>query len=211
MSTLQADLDGNIERSPRFKASSVAEYFRDSALKWWQPDKACHKEQSRAIDEWLKELEPRNALELGAGFGRISKLIDKIPGVELTLVDINTRAVKILRKEFPERDVQQITLEKFGFSKAPYDLVASIGVMVHVPDLVALTSRIHSALGSGGSWITSLTPTAWYEKQNIKRAVIHRGIDPVEFDSLISKRFEIADLHMSSNRQLYTYHLKKRA
>ena len=210
MKTLVADLNARISASTRYHANTVAEYFSTASLDWWNPTQACYNKQKQAISNWIKELNPHKVLELGAGFGRISELLDKLPKATITFVDINKKAISTLRGKFPHRTVIESDIKSFKLEKEKYDLIAAVEILVHIPDIKNLIKRIHGALQDEGTFITSITPVSWYEKNWPRKPTIHRGIDENEFEDYISKYFEIKERVESDNGQLVTYILSKK-
>jgi len=210
VSTLIANLDERVRKSALFRAHSVAEYFRNSSLRWWRPELSCFQnsywEQENIIGRWLNKIRPLQPLELGPGFGRITHLLENYACGRLTLVEINKAACKKLAKEFPgERiindDLTACRWDIYG----PFDLIVAVEVLVHVQNIPALLSRICNALYPQKSAILSITPTEWYERYEIRRTIIHRGIDKREFEELALKFFQRKALHQTSNGQLLTY------
>ena len=210
MKTLVVNLDQRIRTSPRYSSNSVADYFAASKLEWWKPNNEHYNKQTRIIENWLKKLNPKSVLELGAGFGRISELLDRLPEVDLTLVDINKKALDILRKKFPNREIIDTEVNKFSFQEKTYDLVVAIELLVHIPNIEELIEKIHSSLTEGGVLITSITLDSWYQENWPRTPTIHRGINEREFEKFISSYFNIVKTNRSANNQLVTYLLQKK-
>lgn len=182
--TLVADLDQRIESSPRFNANSVREYFQNSKLDWWKPTEASYVQQEHLIAAWLKGKHFRDGLEIGPGFGRITRLI--APKVEnLTLVEINKRAVKKLTTQFPTSRILNNAAEDFGEWQGKYGLIAAVEILVHIPNLPPLLDAVTGSLDRGGTFITSITPDDLYKG---KHTIIHRGINPEEFEDALGLR-----------------------
>ena len=210
MGTLNVNLDQRIRTSPRYSAKTVADYFAFSKLEWWKPNNEYYNQQTKAIEQWLKKLNAKSVLELGAGFGRISELLDKLPDADLTLVDVNKKALNILKKRFSHREVIESDINNFCFEENKYDLVAAVELLVHVPNIEDLIKKIHSSLTDKGTFITSITPDSWYKENWLRTPTIHRGINEREFSDFVSLYFDIVKVNRSSNNQLVTYLLKKK-
>lgn len=210
MSTLVVNLDQRVQTSPRYNQNSVAEHFATSNLEWWKPNNEYYNEQKNKIESWLKKLKPTQVLELGAGFGRISELLDKLPNVELTLVDINKKALNVLEKKFPHRKVINSNVSLFNFEKNTYDLIVAVELLVHIPNIEDLIEKIHASLRDSGTFITSITPESYYRANMPGKHNIHRGIDEKEFEDFISQYFDIVKINRSKNNQLIIYLLKKK-
>ncbi len=210
MNTLIINLDQRIRTSPRYGSNTVAGYFASSKLEWWKPINEHYNQQTRIIDQWLKKLSPKSILELGAGFGRISTLLDKLTNVDFTLVDINKKAVGILEKKFPRRKIIEKEVNDFSFEKDKYDLIVAVELLVHISNIEDLVEKIHSSLTNNGTLITSITPDTWYTENWARTPTTHRGINEREFEDFISSYFNIVKVNRSSNNQLVTYLLKKK-
>lgn len=181
--TLLVDLDNRIRNSPRFKATSISEYFQSSRLDWWKPTQEEYVDQENLIGSWLERQWFAKGLEIGPGFGRITKLI--FPQVEeLDLVEINQKAIKDLSRQFPTTNIFNTNVENFDMRKGKYDLVVAVEVLVHVPDISGLLESISQSLDKNGVFITSITPSECYGN---KYTVIHRGIDPLEFEMSLAQ------------------------
>ena len=210
MKTLIVNLDQRIRTSPRYNSKSVAEYFANSKLEWWKPNNEYYNQQTRVIENWLKKLNPVSVLELGAGFGRISELLDKLPDIDLTLVDINKKALDVLQKRFSHREIVDKEVNNFLFAKNKYDLVVAVELLVHIPNIKDLVEKIHASLTNNGTLITSITPDTWYTANWPRTPTIHRGINEREFSDFVSLYFDIVKVNRSSNNQLITYLLRKK-
>lgn len=211
MSTLIANLDEQVAKSPKFKEETVAEHFRHSNLKWWQSicTRNSYQEQEGAISEWLSPLMIDKILELGPGFGRITRILKRSCTGSLRLVEINNSACKHLTVEFPDISLVSADVITYPWDSEKYDLIAAVEILVHIPDIVTLIRRIHAALVAGGSTIVSVTPLGWYKRHVRRQLVIDRGIDQQEFEAFVKTLFEIDKFHKSSNGQQLTYMLRR--
>ena len=213
MGTLLVDLDARIRRSPLFKATTVAGYFRKSSLDWWKPEGKNYREQLSAVRQWLKFTHPASVIEFGPGFGRVTDLLSRHKPEKLVLVEVNRRACSVLRRKFPKAELIPATFKDFFGSRTEgdrYDLAVAIGVLVHVPNIVDLMGNIHSVLRHNGLFISSITPLSWYVAQGKSRTVIHRGIDRDEFEKMVRRFFRIEDYNVNKNGQHITYLLRKK-
>lgn len=202
--TLIVDLDSKILRSPRFAASSIKDYFRESRLKWWCPTSTAHKEQECDIERYIGDTSYRNVAELGAGFGRITDIVAS-HAEQLTLVEINERASSLLVKKFPNAQVINTAVENFQSWQAQYDLIIAIAILMHIPNIPELMKVVASSVVFGGNVIVSIVPKSWYKNN---RSVIHRGIDPDEFEQLLLK-LQLLIMGKTQHDQILTYFLCK--
>lgn len=96
-----------------------------------------NRRQEEALLEYLKMVNPpfETILEVGCGFGRISKIIlSNFPGIqEYLAVDISPDQLENAKKyvqsdkiRFRESDIQSLQLDK------KYDLVLAVSVLLHV-------------------------------------------------------------------------------
>lgn len=198
--TLVVDLDQRIRRSPRFRADGVREYFRNSKLDWRKPSTPEYINQEKLIAKWVEGKRFEKGLELGPGFGRITKLI--APKIEnLKLVEINNRAVKKLTKEFPSATILNRAVEDFENWQGNYGLVVAVEILVHIPNLPNLLDSITHSLDKGGLFITSITSDDFYKN---KHTIIHRGINPSEFEEELDKQqLSIIESVRKDNNLLY--------
>ena len=210
MKTLIVNLDQRIRTSPRYNSKSVANYFASSKLEWWKPNNEYYNQQTKVIENWLKKLSLVSVLELGSGFGRISELLDKLLDADLTLVDVNKKALGVLRKKFAHREIVENDISNFPVEENKYDLVAAVELLVHIPNIEDLIKKIHGSLTNKGTFITSITPDSWYQENWPRTPTIHRGINEREFNDFVSLYFDIIKVNRSSNNQLITYLLKKK-
>lgn len=213
MATLSVDLDARVQKAPRFKATTVAEYFRKSSLGWWKPEGANYQEQFFAIKHWLKLIHPVSIIEFGPGFGRITDLLSKREPDKLILVEVNQRACSILRARFPAAKLVSAAFNELAWQleKDKHYLAVAIEVLVHVPDIRSLIKNIYTSLKPGGLFLTSITPLDWYKAHWNRPTTIHRGIDQQEFERFVSKLFRIEKRHTTKHGQQITYLLRKKS
>jgi hypothetical protein len=66
-----------------------------------------------------------------------------------------------------------------------FDCVLLIDILVHIPDIPKLFSRIKERwLKENGFAIFDITPLSWYEHYK-KHSCVHRGIDEHEFETMV--------------------------
>lgn len=203
--TLNVDLNQRVLNSPRFKASTVSEYFRNNSLDWWKPKESPYLTQEFLIKKWLEGKRFKKGLEIGPGFGRITDII--APRVErLTLVEINRKAIRSLEIKFSQAKILKVPAEKYADWRGRYGIIAAVEVLVHIPNLPELLDMIAESLEKGGLFITSITSDNFYKK---KHTIIHRGINQKEFENALSQRQFKVDEKVQ-NKHLLTYLLKKK-
>lgn len=181
--TLEVDLDQRVLNSPRFKAKSVQEYFQNSRLDWWKPKELPYLLQEEIIENWLKNKKFQRGLEIGPGFGRITKHL--YPRVEnLKLVEVNKKAIKSLEKQFSQAKIIRSAVENYSSWRNNYELIVAVEVLVHIPNVRRLVREVSESLEEGGIFIASITPD---NKYGNKRTIIHRGINQKEFEGVLAE------------------------
>jgi 2-polyprenyl-3-methyl-5-hydroxy-6-metoxy-1,4-benzoquinol methylase len=204
--TLITDLNRRIEKAGRYKATSMGQYFEDSRLDWWKPEeKEPYIQQKEQINKWLDNNSFRNTLEIGPGFGRITQLLSNHTD-DLTLVEVNKKANRMLKKTFPNSLLIEDSIEDAVDKLTDrYELICAVEILVHIPNIPWLLKEIHNRLDDDGIFITSITKDTAYQN---RYTVIHRGINPLEFENEIDEvGFTIVD--KVEHDHLLTYLLTK--
>jgi 2-polyprenyl-3-methyl-5-hydroxy-6-metoxy-1,4-benzoquinol methylase len=92
--------------------------------------------QEKALVEYLSKLEFSSVLEIGCGFGRITKLmINNFPNIKsYSAIDISPDNISKTKKLFDSQKInfQVSTIQNYNPSEK-YDLVLSVYVLMHVP------------------------------------------------------------------------------
>jgi len=198
--SLNVDLDSRVKTSPRFKSDTVGDYFKYSKLDWWKPTSQEYTDQENIIETWLENRFFKRGLEIGPGFGRITDIISPHTD-QLTLLEINQKAIKYLHQKFPLTTLVDGNVNNFDLWKGKFDLIAAVEILVHIPDISSLLDVVSESLNEEGVFITSITPK---EKYGHKYTVIHRGIDPDEFEnSLLSRGLQISKRTQTGNHINY--------
>jgi pseudaminic acid biosynthesis-associated methylase len=80
----------------------------------------------------IAELGPKTALEVGCNVGANLRWLAELIGTEnVAGIDINERALEILRDRIPGIDVRRAAARALPFSDASFDLVFTMGVLIH--------------------------------------------------------------------------------
>ena len=84
--------------------------------------------------ERLERLAPRNVLEVGCNVGGNLRWIAEALGAEQVAgIDVNERALELLREQLPGVDARVARARELPFEDDSFDLVFTIGVLIHQP------------------------------------------------------------------------------
>jgi SAM-dependent methyltransferase len=128
-------------------------------------------------------------LDFGSGVGTTSMLFHKL-GYRTTLADVGTNLLAFSRYRLERRGVEAayIDLNTEDLPTAAYDIVTSIDVLAHVPDLQGTVSALHRALRPNGLLFANLVtsgavgdaPWHLYDDDRGPRRLIQRvGFEPI--------------------------------
>lgn len=118
-----------------------------------------HQDERRLILEWLEKIKLNQdflAIDLGAGTGRATKILLEANPQKVYAIDSSKAMLKILSEELkPEiknRKVQIINndSENFEFAPAIFDMVISLHLFKHLPNLTPTLAKINNVLKKGG-------------------------------------------------------------
>lgn len=104
------------------------------------------------LDTVMDDLSGR-VLDLGCGYGPIGVLLGKFRPVELTMVDVNPRAVALARQNLKKHRVKATVLESDGFDKVtgPFDVILlNPPIRAGKAVIYRLFEDAHQALTPGG-------------------------------------------------------------
>ena len=120
---------------------------------WWANEQAARVLAPLALG-------PRRALDLGAGTGQTSQMLQRLyPGVELTLVDPSSEMIALASEKLPRAEVAVEDAADFlRTSGARWDLIVAIGLLELVPDQFELLSLAASRLVPGGHLVVTHEP-----------------------------------------------------
>lgn len=84
-------------------------------------------------NERLDKLQPQSALEVGSNVGaNLCWIASRLGAERVAGVDINERALEHLRDRIPGVDARLATATKLPFTDRSFDLVFTIGVLIHL-------------------------------------------------------------------------------
>jgi len=93
----------------------------------------------------VDRLRPASALEVGCNVGgNLRWLAEKLGPENVAGIDVNERALQTLRERLPGVDVRTAVARSLPFENASFDLVFTMGVLIHQPteDLTAVMAEI---------------------------------------------------------------------
>jgi pseudaminic acid biosynthesis-associated methylase len=99
-------------------------------------DRNLHAAEGRRAfwNEQLTRLGVRSALEVGCNVGGNLRWLAEALGTEhVAGVDVNERALEILREEVPGIDVRHASARTLPFEDASFELTFTMGVLIHQP------------------------------------------------------------------------------
>lgn len=133
--------------------------YRDAAVGF---EVARWKALGHLIRNILKATGARRVLDYGSGSGLHVPLWKSVfPSARLHFCDVSARALGKLARRFPEYEdrCREISDDQVCFDSETFDVILSVEVMEHVPDLHAYLTEVHRLLEPGGCFVWT-TPCA---------------------------------------------------
>lgn len=139
-----------------------------------------------------KYIKGKKLLSVGSWTGLFEGLIQNLPS-ELTAVDIEERALQVLKKRIPEAKIQKAFSHKLPFKNSSFDVVTFWAVIEHIPEGYELASiqEIRRVIKKGGIFFLStmnksffsdlLDPAYWlvghrhYKEENLVSMLTDAG------------------------------------
>jgi SAM-dependent methyltransferase len=141
----------------------------------------------------------RRLLDIGAHAGRFMYFA-KNAGWQPEGIELNPRTAKYAatRTGLP---VHPVNVDRLPLSDRSYGAITLIDVLEHVPDPLALLSRVDDALEDGG-WVAVKVPSGPAQRLKERvRARVHRGYRPRLADNLVHvNHFSPSALHAALER-----------
>ncbi len=106
----------------------------------------------------------RRLLDVGCGAGNFSlKILERLPGLEVTLVDLSLPMLTRAQERVPGARVLQGDIRALDLGEATFDVIVAAAVLHHLrtdAEWRAVFAKFHRALAPGGSlWIFDLVET----------------------------------------------------
>ncbi len=110
----------------------------------------------------VEKYKVKNSLEVGCGRGTISLYLNKYLGLEVSLSDISTEAIKLAKKNFykfnAHGNFRNDDAENLSFKDNSFDMIVSIGLVEHLKDYSKIYSEKYRTLKPGGIMISLNIP-----------------------------------------------------
>ena len=119
----------------------------------WTGKKLEDLSQKRIIREWLRP--GQSCLELGAGFGRVTRVLEPI-FVSVVSLELSRRSLGIAKGRTPKADLSRADIQRIPFRDSSFDCVVMIRVMHLLPDPRAVMAEVLRVARDGATIIVSV-------------------------------------------------------
>lgn len=120
---------------------------------YWQSRQYEHQSEVTALAELLKKAKFKHAVDIGGGYGRLSKVLLKYAKT-VTLIEPSQKQRTLGRKFLQDAvEIKSGLSDKTGLAAASCDLVIMVRVMHHLPDPAATIAEINRILTPKGKLI----------------------------------------------------------
>ncbi|MEX0881825.1 MAG: class I SAM-dependent methyltransferase [Candidatus Saccharimonadales bacterium] len=131
---------------------------------YWAGREYEHAAEEMAINRLLKGQSFEHAVDVGGGYGRLSKLLTKYAD-KVTLAEPSQQQLdiaKIYLKDTPKVELKLLQAADLKVPKGSVDLVLVVRVMHHLPDPMTEFKEITRALKPGGTFILEFANDAHF-------------------------------------------------
>jgi len=129
----------------------------------------------RRIVEIVAPLRPTTVLDAGCGEGYLARhLLDHLPGIRLTGVDVSAQAIERAKRRCPEGQFSVGTLEALESGGRSFDLVVCSEVLEHLEDPRAALERLASLAAPHALLTVPWEP--WFQLANLARGKYLRNL-----------------------------------
>ncbi len=129
---------------------------------YWQGREYEHAAEEMAIDKLLKKQHFKNAVDVGGGYGRLSKYITKYAD-KVTLAEPSQQQLDIAKqylKDTPEVEQKLLQASDLKFKDGSVDLVMVVRVLHHIPEPAPEFNEIARILKPGGTFLLEFANNA---------------------------------------------------
>lgn len=160
-------------------------------LDYWTGREYEHAAEEMAINRLLKGQHFKQAVDVGGGYGRLSKQLTNFAD-KVTLAEPSQQQLdlaKIYLKDTPKVERKLLQAAELKFTKGSVDLVLIVRVLHHLPDPMAEFKEIARILKPGGTFILEFANDAHFLNR-IRYAARGKSVPatPVDIRSEASKK-----------------------
>lgn len=154
-------------KSPKTKAVRKADQYDDPSYNYqdyWQGRDYEHSAEQMAIKRLLGKRRFEQAVDVGGGYGRLSKYLTKF-SKKVTLAEPSQQQLdiaKVYLKDTPQVDQKLLQAADLKMKDASADLVLVVRVLHHLPDPTPEFSEIARVLRPGGTFLLEFANDAHF-------------------------------------------------
>lgn len=129
---------------------------------YWQGRDYENAAEQQAIDKLLKNRKFKHAIDVGGGYGRLSKYITKY-AKKVTLAEPSQQQLDIAKSylaDTPEVEQKLLQASNLNFKDGSVDLVLVVRVLHHIPDPTPEFAEISRVLTTGGTFLLEFANNA---------------------------------------------------
>lgn len=148
-------------------ANTKADHYDDPKYNYqdyWVGREYEHAAEEMAIKRLLRGRHYQHAVDVGGGYGRLSKLLTKYAG-KVTLAEPSQQQLdiaKIYLKDEPKVSAKKLQADDLKLPDESVDLVLLVRVLHHLPDPAAEFAEIARVLEPGGTFIMEFANDAHF-------------------------------------------------
>ncbi len=144
-----------------------------------------------AIDKFLKDKHFKVAVDVGGGYGRLSKALTKYAD-KVILAEPSKQQLELAEqflKDYPKIDRQLLQANSLKFPKGSVDLVTMVRVMHHLPDPSIEFKEIHRILNDDGYFVLEVANYG-HARNRLRYFITNKPLptEPVDIRSAKNKK-----------------------
>jgi SAM-dependent methyltransferase len=176
------------------KTTRKADQYDDPAYNYqdyWQGREYEHAAEEIAIKRLLRGKKFKNAVDVGGGYGRLSKFLTKFAD-KVTLAEPSQQQLDIAKmylKDTPQVDQKLLQAADLKFKDGSVDLVLVVRVLHHLPDPMPELNEIARIMRPGGTFLLEFANDAHFLNR-IRYGLRGKGVPkkPVDIRSEQNKK-----------------------